>query len=57
VVHDIPAYFVKTPRKKTLPTQARMMHLFYEGLNFTETNSIDAGIGKFVHNRSLFLQI
>ena len=33
------------------------MHLFYGGLNFTETNSIGAGIGKFVHDRSLFLQI
>ncbi len=34
-----------------------MIHLFYGGFNFTETNSIDAGIGKFVHDRSLFLQI
>jgi len=57
VVHDIPAYSVKTPRKKTLPTQARMMHLFYGGFNFTETNSTGAGIGKFVHDRSLFLQM
>jgi len=34
-----------------------MMHLFYGGFNFTETSSIGAGIGKFVHDRSLFLQI
>lgn len=48
---------LKTPRKQTLSTQARTMHLFYGGFNFTETNSIGAGIGNFVHDRSLFLQI
>ncbi len=34
-----------------------MIHLFYEGFNFTEINSIDADIDKFVHDCSLFLQI
>ena len=57
MIHDISIYFVKTSHKKTLLTQTRMMHLFYEDLNFIEINSIDADINKFIHNHSLFLQI
>ncbi len=34
-----------------------MMHLFYGGFNFTNTGSIGAGVGKFIHDCSLFLQI
>lgn len=36
---------------------AHMVHLFYGGFDFANTSSIGAGVGKFVRDRSLFLQI
>ncbi|KAA6409168.1 MAG: ifi-6-16 domain-containing [Lasallia pustulata] len=52
-----PVQLRKSTSQQALLIQAHMMHLFYGGFNFINTSSIGTGVGNFVHDRSLFLQI